>query len=434
MLRFGPFRRSSSILSYGEGLKGRHGVRFMSASVLLTGILALAAVVRLWGLGFGLPHTQARPDETQIIDVTLYFLRGDFKPKFYDYPWLYMWLLTGLYLGSYAWGLAIGSFHSLADVVASWPTNWQPLLLISRGLSVAAGVGTVAVVYRLGRKLWDEQTGLVAALFMALVSSRRLSFRHHRRDDDAIHRFFGVRAGERTPSGNRSVFALAGLLGGLATGTKYNGVFLAAPFLVSQLLHAHASPGRRLAAFLDARLLWLGVPFLFALAVGIPFVFTDADRFWGAMGELAHSMRVGQGSMNPDNGWLHHLTYSLRYGLSLPLLVAGVAGVIALGVREPRRAALLFAFPLMYLAVAGSFGSLFFRYMIPVVPFLALAAAWVVTASIRWLIPSGPAVAAAAALVVLPSAISLIQFDRIASATGQPRDRRGMVFTSCEAG
>jgi hypothetical protein len=146
-------------------------------------------------------------------------------------------------------------------------------------------------------------------------------------------------------------------------------------------------------------------------------VFTDAERFAGAMRDLAHSMRVGQGSLNPDNGWVHHLTQSLRYGLGLPLLIAGVAGAIALGRREPRRAALLFAFPMAYFAVAGSFGNLFFRYMIPIVPFLVVAAAWLVTTAIRRLTPSGPAIAAAAALLVLPSTISVIQFDRIASAT-----------------
>jgi hypothetical protein len=114
---------------------------------------------------------------------------------------------------------------------------------------------------------------------------------------------------------------------------------------------------------------------------------------------------------------LHHLTYSLRYGLSLPLLLAGAAGAVALALREPRRAALLFAFPIFYFSVAGSFGNLFFRYMIPVVPFLVVAAAWLMTTTIRRLTPSGPVIAAAAALVALPSAISVIQFDRIASAT-----------------
>jgi 4-amino-4-deoxy-L-arabinose transferase-like glycosyltransferase len=400
-------------------MRGLHGSQWTTASVLLAGILALAAAVRFWGIAFGLPHTQARPDETQIIDVTLYFLRGDFQPPFYDYPWLYMWVLTGLYLVYYAWGVVAGSFQSLADLVASWPVNWAPFFLISRGLSAVAGVGTVFVVYRLARTLWDEATALVAALFLALTFI-------HARDShfgttDITMTFlivmsvsFLVRA---HLTGQRHLFALAGLAGGLATATKYNGVFLAAPFVVSQVLHAVDSPGRRVAALLDARAIWFGVPFVLALALGVPFVVADAARFWAAMGELANAMQFGQGEFNPENGWLHHLTHSLRYGVGLPLLLTGIAGAIALTVRQPTTAALLFAFPAAYFAVAGSFGHVFFRYMIPIVPFLVVGAAWLVTTAVRRVTASKPALALAATLVVLPSAASVVQFDRIASAT-----------------
>ena len=105
-------------------MRSLRGAPLSSVTVLLAGILALAAAVRFWGIAFGLPHTQARPDETQIIDVTLHFLRGNLQPPFYDYPWLYMWMLTGLYLVYYVWGVAAGSFHGMADLVASWPVNW----------------------------------------------------------------------------------------------------------------------------------------------------------------------------------------------------------------------------------------------------------------------------------------------------------------------
>jgi 4-amino-4-deoxy-L-arabinose transferase-like glycosyltransferase len=393
-------------------------VRFRTSSVLLVAILAVAAAVRVWGLAFGLPHSQARPDESQIIDVTLNFLQGNFKPAFYDYPWLYMWVLTGLYVVYYVWGGINGAFQGVAELVATWPIDWEPFFLISRGLSAAAGVATVAVVYRLARKLWDEPTALVAALFMALAFIHARDS-HFGTTDVAMTLLIVTSVSllvSAHAAGERRLFVLAGLFGGLATATKYNGAFLAAPFIVSQLLHAAESPGRRVAALFDRRLLWFGVPFALAFAIGVPFVFADVGRFSGAMSDLAHSMRTGQGALTPDNGWLHHLTYSLRYGLSLPLLLAGLAGAIALAVRDPRRAAVLFAFPLVYFAVAGSFRNLFFRYMIPVVPFLVVAAAWLVTAAVRRVTQSGLALAVAAALVVLPSAMSVVEFDRIASA------------------
>ncbi len=395
------------------------GSRPTSVSVLLAAILALAAVVRFWGLGFGLPHTQTRPDETHIIDVTLYFLKGDFKPPFYDYPWLYMWILTSLYMGYYAVGAIAGSFSSVGDLVASWPVNWAPFFLISRGLSAAAGTVTVWVVYRMGSRLWDQATGLVAALFMALAFI-------HARDShfgttDVTMTLFIVASVALLVrahfTGRAILFALAGVAGGLATATKYNGVFLLAPLAVSQLLHVIDSPGRRLAAAFDARLIWFGVPFAAVFAIGVPFVVADVDRFWAAMRDLSHSMRYGQGAVTPDNGWLHHLTHSLRYGVSLPLLLAGFAGAIALAVREPRKAALLLSFPLVYFVIAGSFRNLFFRYMIPVVPFLLVAAAWLVTTTLRRFGGTNLAIAVVALSLALPSAVSIWRFNRIIDAT-----------------
>ena len=65
---------------------------------VLAGIVLLAAGARFWGLWFGLPLVEARPDETFVINVARSFLSGEFSPQFYDYPWLDMWLVTLVYL------------------------------------------------------------------------------------------------------------------------------------------------------------------------------------------------------------------------------------------------------------------------------------------------------------------------------------------------
>src|SRR5436305_10145416 len=101
---------------------------------ILAAIVMMAAAVRFWGIRFGLPHTNTRPDETIIIDVALSFLRGNFHPRFYDYPWLFMWSLAALYLLYYAWGRAIGAFHSMTGFLASWKIHWVPFFVIPRGL------------------------------------------------------------------------------------------------------------------------------------------------------------------------------------------------------------------------------------------------------------------------------------------------------------
>lgn len=406
-----------------EGMRSR-------ISPLVNGVLALlvalAAVVRFRGLAFGLPHTQARPDETFIIETVRALLSGRIPP-FYDYPWMYMWLLAPLYLIDYLIGLANGTFTSLADMVASWPTHWEPFFLLSRGLSATAGTLTVLVLFALGRRIWNDATGLIAAFFLTFT------FMHvrdsHFGTTDVTMTLFIILAVYLLvvahQSGSRWMFGLAGLIAGMAAATKYNAVILAVPFIASYVLHVAATPAPRRSAWADPRLLFAGAGFAFAFAAGVPFVFFDTSRFLEAMGRLGESLQSGTPSLAMDNGWVHHLAFSLRYGTGVPLLVAGGLGMALVAVREPALALLVFSFPIVYFAVAGSLHLLFFRYAIPLVPFLCLAAARVVDQTARLAAtgsPMGPAArrtmfatisALAALLLILPSMISVWRFDRV---------------------
>lgn len=86
-----------------------------------------------------MPHTQARPDETFLIDLALSSLRGEFWPRFYDYPHLYGYVITALYLLYFAQWLLVGRFTSLTDLVASWHVYWQRFLVLSHAVSARSG-------------------------------------------------------------------------------------------------------------------------------------------------------------------------------------------------------------------------------------------------------------------------------------------------------
>src|SRR5262249_51394816 len=161
-----------------------------------------------------------------------------------------------------------------------------------------------------------------------------------------------------------------------------------------------------------------------AFAVGVPFVVLDRAPFLDAMRELAHALRVGNERMDLGNGWLYHLTFSLRYGMGIPLLAAGLAGSALLLWMEPRTGLLLLSFPLSYYVVAGSIRLLFVRYAMPLVPFLCVTAAYLVCCSATWtasrlrrgtdqLIPAGAGLATVLAMaIVWPSAADVWAFDR----------------------
>jgi hypothetical protein len=89
-----------SILSYGS-LKTRL-IRFGKKQIhhfdyRLLVVLFLGAIVRYWGIMFGLPESFCRPDEEIIVNTTLKFFQGDFNPDFFRYPTLYMYLLYAVF-------------------------------------------------------------------------------------------------------------------------------------------------------------------------------------------------------------------------------------------------------------------------------------------------------------------------------------------------
>jgi 4-amino-4-deoxy-L-arabinose transferase-like glycosyltransferase len=318
--------------------------------------------------------------------------------------------------------------------VASWPTAWAPFFLINRSLAAVLGSLTVVPVFWIGRRLWNDATGLVAAFFFALTFLH-VRDSHFGTTDTMMTLFIVLSIAwlvEAEISGRRWHFAMAGLMAGLAGATKYNALVLPISMVMSQLLHAIDLPRARFKAFVDGRALAYGSAFVAAFAIGVPFVIFDFARFRLSMEQLWESMMTGVGSIAADvNGWAHHFNYSLRYGLGWPLLLAGLLGIIVIFIRTPRRALVLFSFPLVYFLIAGSIRNLFFRYAIPIVPFLSLSAALLVVEIARAATARvgiarfgfAPTAAVLAALVAAQSAASVVRFDWILART----DNRVMV-------
>ena len=111
-----------------------------TGSRLLVLVLLLAAALRVWSLDFGLPHTLARPDETEIVPRVLLFFTGDLNPRFFHYPSLYFYVVGVVYA---VWaGLLALTGQPLTETLAAASVELSPFILLARCVSVAAGVAT----------------------------------------------------------------------------------------------------------------------------------------------------------------------------------------------------------------------------------------------------------------------------------------------------
>jgi hypothetical protein len=391
----------------------------------LAAILLVALGLRVWGIGFGLPQASARPDETAIAGPAVTFLSGNLEPPYFMYPTGFMYALSGVYVAYYEVTRPWASYKTLADFAESRRRNLAPFLVVSRSISVLFGVLAVFWIYRLGARAADRDVGLLSAGFLAVAFL-------HVRDSH-----FGVTDATMTglvvltvdwiarwqESGSASMAARAGLAGGLAMGTKYNGLGVVVPFAVAVVDRVAAKWRARTSVIPEV---WSSAIFLTILVAvflaGTFYIFIQPDRFLSDVTAQSRTLQEGHG-IALARGWFYHAAVTLPLGLGWPMYIAGVAGSVWWLALHFRRAAVVFAFPAAYYIVAGNGHTVFARYMLPVLPFVCLGAGFAAARFVAMLTAERSdarrrgALVAIAALIAQPTAVKSVELDRLLSRT-----------------
>jgi hypothetical protein len=167
-------------------------------------------------------------------------------------------------------------------------------------------------------------------------------------------------------------FMAAGLAGGLAASTKYTAIALFASLVVAHVLRLRRSRGDRSRTWLASGA--FVAFFAFGFIAATPYAALDSRKFVDDFQFNVTHLAEGHG-VNLGRGWLYHLTRSLPYGVSWPIFIAAIAGVVPF-VRHHRDHALIVgAFALATYVSLGNGYTVFFRYVLPIVPIVCLFAA-----------------------------------------------------------
>ena len=386
-------------------------------------IVLVAAALRLFPIWFGLPYPHARPDEAVAIGHAMDVLEGRFNPQFFHWPSLIFYTLAAVF--------AVASL--IRRVLFLDPQlDPQTALMLARGFVALAGTATVVVLFRLARRVADETTGLLAALLLA-VAILHVRDSHFAMTDVLMTLLVTtclaalLRALDRAlEAGSFAAvrgkdFALAGLAGGLAASTKYNAGAVAGAMVAGQIVlwyRLGAAPWRP-----DT---WkptvlFGLAFAAGFLGGTPYSVLDFPTFSADLVFDFTHLSGGHGIIL-GRGWLYHLTRSLPYGAGPLTFAAALAGVPFLLVRHRRHAFVLGVFALAFYAAIGSGYTVFFRYVLPLVPVICVLAAIGVRHGAAWLAPRARLSAAAAtslvaAIVVMPSLVNCVWFDLLLART-----------------
>lgn len=343
------------------------------AGWLLSGIVALALGIRAWGLEFGLPSLYHPDEPTHVVIAQNMLKTGDLNPHFFDYPSLFFYIHALAYIPYFLVGKVLGIFDTPLDIpypvthlLGVGSTTMPSTFMMGRWLTVLFGVGAVALVYMVGKQLFNRPgVGLLAAFITAVspasVSSSRFI------TPNIMLTFFGVLglygAVMVLKRGDTRDYALAGLGAGLAASIKYNGALLVVVIAAAHFLRSGV-PGLKdwrvyMAPFLAGAIFFLTTPF----------AILDSEKFLhDVRADAEHYATTHFGMEGDALAWYLDYLWSVEGVIALLAAAAMLRGAIT----RSKPLLMLSVFPVIYFIFISTFVVRNDRTVLPLLPFLAL--------------------------------------------------------------
>lgn len=278
--------------------------------------------------------------------------------------------------------------------------NYDMITLVGRAISGIFDLGSLVILFLIGRRLYGKWVGLLAAMLLSF-SVLNIQLSHFYAVDTFANLFivatlyFLLRA---VTSGRWVDFALTGIMFGLGLASKVSVFTLAAPIVVMLGLdYYRRSRNADVRSALEPSLVRFLTVLLFAafvFRITQPIAFTGPGFWnWSLNPRWLKDILDQQNTVtgNTDLPWVQQWTnrsiffavYNIVvWGLGLPLGLAGLAGFGLAAFELVRLKKMEHVLPLVYVATTFLYHGLtfikFMRYFLPIYPFLALFAAYLI--------------------------------------------------------
>lgn len=342
---------------------------------LVVAVLLVAFALRLHGVDFGLPALND-PDEPLFMMTAFEMLaKGSFNPEWFGHPaTTTLYGLALVMLGVAVVGIGSGRF---ADVEAFGKAAYLDPGLVwlpAREFIAVCGVICVLLVYRIGKRLakengGGERMGLVAALFLA-VNAVHIEYSQIIRTDVMATVFMllaTLSALAILREGRLRDYVLAGVFVGVACATKWPAALVGASAICAgfyRLRQGHREWSRLAALAIAAPV---------TLFVVSPYLLLDYQTVVYNLSHEARSFHPG----STGGGFLPNLVWYVTDPLLTSLGWAGLA-IALVGMVWPLRrdwAVAVLPGALIYLVSICAQALIWERWIVPLLPFAALAAA-----------------------------------------------------------
>lgn len=357
-----------------------------TAPWLLLAIIVLASALRLWNIAFGLPAFYD-PDEAMFMlkGIEL-IINGTLNPGWFGHPGSTTIYTVAVIEALVAVTSILSGAAADADAfVASAYRDPTPLVLSVRIFIFLCAIACIVLTYALGKQLFSKQVGLMAAFFLSINSLNIQQSQIVRTDIHAtlfllLALIFAVRL-YRT----NNIWAIigGGLSIGFACATKW-------PVAIGGIALLAAAWRRRRDYPDDSRRLRVAFALIFAVALAglfaaSPYIFFDYPTVLRNLtGEVRES--------HPGSTGFGLLGNIYWYGEQLANRSLGIAGLLAalLGAavivwRHPLARATIGLFTLVFALAIAVQPLIWERWLIPLLPTIAIFMAVGVAAVADWL-------------------------------------------------
>lgn len=359
------------------------GVRVVLGDPWLWGALALGVALRVWGLGYGLPHVY-NPDEVSIMSRALALANNGLNPGNFLYPSFFFYVLAAAVGLTASVQVAAGTTASLTAFEAAFWADPTAVYLTGRSVSVGAGALTIVTTYLLGSRVGGMWTARTAALLYAVayIPVRDAHFIKHDVPTTLLVTLVALAAHRLWRRGEMRDAALSGAAAGLACATHYYAIFATAFVAVALWLRAlEERPNRAFVSRIgdllrDART-WLALAVCVTTFAALsPYVLVDWRTAWRDIAAnraiLVDRTRATFGLFGALD---EHIRILVGQGTGIVFFAGALLGAARLVGSRPREAAWLLVFPLVFvtfLANSWPFG----RTGNVLYPFLAVTCAY----------------------------------------------------------
>jgi YYY domain-containing protein len=378
-----------------EGDRKHIGWQAWAPVAILFVIVILGAVLRLQGIAWD-EFTHLHPDERFLTMVeTGIELPGSIGEYFNTQESAFNPYNKGF--GFFVYGtFPIFLVRYVADLVGR--TGYDEIYLVGRGISALFDLVSILLLYAIGKRLYDQRVGLLAAFFMA-TSVLLIQHAHFFVVDSVANTFvlagfyFAVRALEERRVQD---YAFFGISLGLAVASKINTAPMAGLIVLAGLVYiGKADPSRREKEFVRTLGLWIlaAVASLITFRIFQPYAFTGPSILnilpnpqW--LSNMSEIRQLNQGNTDAPYAlqWANRtpVVFSLKnmilWGMGIPL---GIFAWISWGwalIQTLRGRWERHLLPVAWTGVYFLWQSTGFtpamRYQMPVYPSLVLLAAW----------------------------------------------------------